>query len=33
MNCKFAVTPVLDDLPHYAALAPQFGGPEEKVDW
>jgi hypothetical protein len=33
MNCKFAAIPVQDHLPHYAALAPQFGGPEDRLDW
>ncbi|MVA25346.1 GFA family protein [Agrobacterium vitis] len=33
MNCKFAAIPVRDSIPHYAALAPQFGGPDETVDW
>jgi len=33
MHCRFAVRPVDDDLPHYRSLAPQFGGPDERVDW
>ena len=33
MQCRFAVYPIRDDLPHYRARAPQFGGPEEFVDW
>jgi hypothetical protein len=33
MHCRFAVHPVRDDLPHYRARAPQFGGPEECADW
>ena len=33
MQCQFAVRPVDDDLPHYRSRAPQFGGPDERVDW
>lgn len=33
MHCRFAVRPVEDALPHYKSLAPQYGGPDEKVDW
>jgi hypothetical protein len=33
MHCRFAVRPVRDDLAHYRARAPQFGGPEELADW
>jgi hypothetical protein len=33
MHCRFAVRPVMDDLPHYKSLAPQYGGPDETVDW
>lgn len=33
MQCQFAVRPVRDDLPYYKARAPQFGGPDETVDW
>jgi hypothetical protein len=33
MQCRFAVCAIRDDLPHYRARAPQFGGPEEFVDW
>jgi hypothetical protein len=33
MHCQFAVRPVKDDLPHYKSLAPQYGGPDETVDW
>jgi hypothetical protein len=33
MQCRFAVRPVDDDLPHFRARAPQFGGPDERVDW
>lgn len=33
MQCQFAVRPVEDALPHYRSRAPQFGGPDETVDW
>jgi len=33
MQCQFAVNPVRDELPHYRGRAPQFGGPDERVDW
>ncbi len=33
MQCRFAVRPVVDNLPHYASRAPQFGGSDERVDW
>jgi hypothetical protein len=33
MQCKFAVNPVVDDLPHYAGRPPQFGGTDERVPW
>ncbi|HVO04773.1 MAG TPA: hypothetical protein VMT54_21445, partial [Candidatus Cybelea sp.] len=33
MQCQFAVRPVLDDLPHYKSRAPQFGGPDDTMDW
>lgn len=33
MQCQFAVQPVADDLPHYRSRAPQFGGPDKRVDW
>ncbi len=33
MQCQFAVRPVVDDLPHYRGRAPQFGGPEQRMDW
>jgi hypothetical protein len=33
MNCKFAVRPVKDDLPHYALRPARFGGSNETVDW
>lgn len=33
MQCKFAVRPVVDALPHYAGRPPQFGGSDERVAW
>ena len=33
VNCRFAVMPVKDGLPHYAGMPTSFGGSEEKVDW
>ncbi len=33
MQCKFAVRPVIDDLPHYKSLPQRFGGSEETVGW
>ena len=31
MHCGFAEQPVVDDLPHYRARPPQFGGSDERV--
>ena len=33
MQCKFAVAPVADKLPHYAGRPPQFRGSDDRVDW
>jgi hypothetical protein len=33
MQCKFAVRPVLDDLPHYRGRPARFGGDDEIVKW
>jgi len=33
MQCQHAVHPVKDDLPHYKARPPRFGGSDERVDW
>ncbi len=33
MNCRFAIAPVRDGLPHYASRPAQFGGTGETVDW
>jgi hypothetical protein len=33
MNCRFALNPVADGLPHYTSRPPQFDGSDETVDW
>jgi hypothetical protein len=33
MHCRFAVRPVVDDLPHYTSRPARFGGSDEIVDW
>jgi hypothetical protein len=33
MQCKFAVAPVKDDLPHYASRPARFGGSDETIGW
>jgi hypothetical protein len=33
MQCRYAVHPVSDGLPHFRSRAPRFGGPDERVDW
>ncbi len=33
MQCRFAVMPVKDDLPHYKSRPARFGGSDETVDW
>jgi hypothetical protein len=33
VNCRFAVRPVQDDLPHFTRMPAWFGGSDEKVDW
>lgn len=33
MQCRFAVRPVVDDLPHYLGRAPMFGGSDERAGW
>lgn len=33
IHCQRAVLPVVDNLPHYAALPAAFGGTEKQVDW
>lgn len=33
MQCRHALLPVRDELPHYAGFAPLFGGSDERVEW
>lgn len=33
VNCRFAIRPVRDDLPHYAGMPAAFGGSDDRVDW
>ncbi|HEY2515221.1 MAG TPA: GFA family protein [Polyangiaceae bacterium] len=33
VNCRFAVLPVKDGLPHYAGMPSAFGGSDDRVDW
>ena len=33
IQCRFALLPVRDDLPHYRALPERLGGSDETVDW
>lgn len=33
MNCRFAVRPITDDLPHFDARPPAFGGSDARVGW
>lgn len=33
INCRYAVLPVKDKLPHYAGFPALFGGSDETVDW
>jgi hypothetical protein len=33
MQCRFALLPVRDDLPHYRSLPARFGGSDETVEW
>ena len=33
MQCRFAVRPVRDDLPHFAGFPAAFGGSNETMDW
>jgi hypothetical protein len=32
-QCRYAVLPVTDDLPHFKGLPAAFGGSDETVDW
>lgn len=33
IQCRRPVSPVTDDLPHFASLPPAFRGTPEQVDW
>ena len=33
VQCRFAVRPVVDDLPHYKGMPARFGGSDETVGW
>lgn len=33
INCRYALLPVQDALPHYAGFPPVFGGEDERVAW
>jgi hypothetical protein len=33
INCRHALLPVRDALPHYAGVPPEFGGDDERVAW
>ena len=33
MQCRFAVRPVFDELPHYKFRPARFGGSDETVEW
>ncbi|WP_205633663.1 GFA family protein [Labilithrix luteola] len=33
MQCRFAVRPVRDSLPHFKGFPAPFGGTDETVDW
>jgi hypothetical protein len=33
MQCRHALLPVKDDLPHYKGEPAMFGGSDEQVDW
>jgi hypothetical protein len=33
VHCKYAVLPVVDDLPHYKGLPAAFGGSDDLVSW
>jgi hypothetical protein len=32
-QCRYAVLPVKDDLPHFKGLPASFGGSDETVGW
>lgn len=33
VQCRHAVRPVVDALPHFAGFPPAFGGSDERVSW
>jgi hypothetical protein len=33
MQCRYAVAPIRDDLPHFAGLPNNFGGSDETMPW
>jgi hypothetical protein len=33
MHCRFAVRPVVDELPHYKGMPERLGGSDETVEW
>ncbi len=33
INCRYAVLPVKDDLPHFKGFPAKFGGSDETVAW
>lgn len=33
INCRYAIFPVKDDLPHYKGFPARFGGSDETVNW
>jgi hypothetical protein len=33
VQCRFAVLPIRDALPHFKGMPAQFGGSDDKVDW
>jgi hypothetical protein len=33
INCRYAVLPVNDDLPHFKGFPAKFGGSDETIDW
>ncbi|SRR5712691_4277762 len=33
INCRYAVLPVKDDLPHFKSFPAKFGGSDETVNW
>ena len=33
IQCRYAMNPVVDDLPHYADAQDEFGGSGERIGW